>query len=327
MRFMRAGRMLGDARQETSTHEASLDSLWQTSVMPQGAICGSHSVRTDTWRRPETYTRRLHEDHYAELRQLLAREPGSTVFLTSNLERFGLEDPFIHFWGTFQNDRLVTVLMMIGQRAGLYTTDVSTLRPSMDIALRQRLNFIMGPRQVIRSALQNLWQLPIARNEAHFFAQLVGKRFQAYLAKPTPPETTIRKATPDDIPALTTLYTGAAGFEHTPVDQVRQSMIERVYALRTYIAEVRGHLVAGASTSAESYDAAMIGGVWTLPNERDHGYSTAVVAALSAELLAEGRCPYLFYLEDNAPAAHVYKKIGFQDIGHWSIVYFDRARS
>jgi N-acetylglutamate synthase-like GNAT family acetyltransferase len=283
-------------------------------------------VKTDTRRRPETYTQRLHEEHYAELRQLLGAEPGFTLFLTSNLERFGLEDPFIHFWGTFQNHRLVTVLMMVGQRAGLYTADPATLRPTMEIALRQRINFIMGPREIIRGAQQHLWQLPIVRSEAHFFAQLPGERFQAGLAKSALQQATIRRATPDDIPALTTLYTGAAGFEHAPVDQVRQSMTERVYALRTYVAEVSGRLVAGASTSAESSDAAMIGGVWTLPNERDHGYSTAVVAALCAELLGEGRCPYLFYLESNAPAARVYKKIGFCDIGHWTVIYYGRAR-
>jgi predicted GNAT family acetyltransferase len=104
-------------------------------------------------------------------------------------------------------------------------------------------------------------------------------------------------------------------------------MVERVYTLRTYVAETGGRLVAGASTSAESAQAAMIGGVWTLPDERAQGYSTAVVAALAAELLEEGRCPHLFYLEDNAPAAHVYKKIGFQDIGRWAVIYFDRSHS
>ena len=52
-----------------------------------------------------------------------------------------------------------------------------------------------------------------------------------------------------------------------------------------------------------------------------------MVAALSAELLAEGRTPYLFYLEDNAPAAHVYKKIGFRDTGHWTVVYLQRAQA
>jgi predicted GNAT family acetyltransferase len=283
-------------------------------------------VKTDTRRRPETYTQRLREEHYAELRQFLAAEPGFTAFLSSNLERFGLDDPFIHFWGTFQDHQLVTTLMMAGHRAGIYTTDPSDLRPIMDVALRQQLNFIMGPRETIHSALQHLWQLSVTRSEAHFFAQLTNERFQSYLPGPTS-QALIRKATPDDIPALTILYTGAAGFELASAQQVRQSMIERVYGLRTYVAEVSGRLVAGASTSAESYNTAMIGGVWTLPGERDHGYSTAVVAALCAELLAEGRCPYLFYLENNAPAARVYKKIGFQNIGHWTVVYFHHPRS
>jgi uncharacterized protein len=283
-------------------------------------------VKTDLQRRPETYTQRLHEGDYAALRQLLATEPGFTIFLSSNLERFSLSDPFIRFWGTFQDDQLITTLMMVGQRAGMYTTDPTSLRPIMDIALRQQINFIMGPREIIRSALQHLQQLSISRNESHFLAQLASERFQPYPSGPAS-QAIIRKATPDDIHALTVLYTGAAGFELASNEQVRQSMIERVYTLRTYVAEVKGRLVAGASTSAESYDSAMIGGVWTLPAERDHGHSTAVVAALCAELLAEGRCPYLFYLENNAPAAQVYKKIGFQNIGYWSVVYFQRSRS
>lgn len=275
--------------------------------------------------RPDTYTRRLRSEHYHELGQFLAAEPGFTLFIASNLERFGLDDPFIHFWGAFTEDALTGVLMMIGQRAGVYITESAALEPLIDIALRHKVNFIMGPRDMMHNALRLLHHLPISRSEAHFFATLPPARFQSGLAAQTA-GAKIRKATPDDIPALTTLYTGAAGFERAAVDQVRQSMIERVYALRTYVSDARGRLVAGASTSAESSTAAMIGGVWTLPHERDHGYSTAVVAALCADLLAEGRQPYLFYLEDNAPAAHVYKKIGFQDIARWTVTYFDRSR-
>ncbi len=283
-------------------------------------------VRTVIQGRPETYTRRLRSEHFFELSRLLATAPGFTLFLTSNLERFGLDDPFIHFWGAFRGDALVGVLMMAGQRAGVYGRENEVLSSLMEIALRQKVNFIMGPREMVRSALRSLSHLPIARSEAHFFATLEPKRFQEKLAVPLAPAN-IRKATPDDIEGLTQLYTGAAGFERVSADQVRQSMIERVYALRTYVADVGRRLVAGASTSAESSTAAMIGGVWTLPNEREHGYSTAVVAALCADLLAEGRQPYLFYLEDNAPAARVYTKLGFEAIARWTVIYFERPRS
>lgn len=276
--------------------------------------------------RPDTYTRRLRGEHFFELSQFLAAASGFTLFMSSNLERFGLDDPFIHFWGAFRREVLVGTLMMAGQRAGIYTQENGVVPALMEIALRQQINFIMGPRELAQSALRSLAHLPIARSEAHFFATLEPKRFQKHLPAPLTPAT-IRKATPDDIQGLTQLYTGAAGFERVSVDQVHQSMIERVYALRTYVADSGGRLVAGASTSAESSTAAMIGGVWTLPNERDHGYSTAVVAALSADLLAEGRQPSLFYLEENAAAARVYTKLGFEPVARWNVIYFESSRS
>ncbi len=275
--------------------------------------------------RPETWTQRLRDEDALDLSRLLETAPDYTLFLGSNLARFGLEDPFIRFWGTFQDGRLVATLMMSGQRAGIYTLDNALLRPLIDIARRQGLNFLMGPREMVRSALPLLSGLPLLRNESHIFANLPAQRFHPHLPQ-LAAGTSVRRATLDDVEALTRLYTGAAGFERAPIEQVRQAMIERVYSLRTYVVETQGRLVSGASTSAETFSGAMIGGVWTLPTEREQGYSTAAVTALAAELLAEGRQPSLFYLEDNAPAAHVYKKIGFEEHGHWSVVYFDRQR-
>ncbi|HEX9057615.1 MAG TPA: GNAT family N-acetyltransferase, partial [Ktedonobacterales bacterium] len=99
----------------------------------------------------------------------------------------------------------------------------------------------------------------------------------------------------------------------------------RVTTLRTHVTLLEGEAVAAASTSAEARTAAMIGGVWTAPQWRGQGFSTAVVATLSHELLREGRRPYLFYRVDNVPAARVYTKIGFREIGGWMVVYLDRS--
>jgi RimJ/RimL family protein N-acetyltransferase len=275
--------------------------------------------------RPETWTERLRDAHTLELGRLLDTAPDYTLFLSNNLERYGLEDPFIHFWGTFRDGQLVATLMMSGQRAGVYTLDNACLRPLMPIARRQRITFLMGPREMVRVALASLSGLPILRSEAHIFANLPAQRFRQHPAR-HPAGASVRRATPDDLEALTRLYTGAAGFEHVSVEQVRQAMTDRVYSLRSFVVETQGRLVSAASTSAETASGAMIGGVWTLPNERDQGYSTMAVSALAAELLAEQRQPSLFYLEDNAPAAHVYRKIGFQERGRWAVVYFDRQR-
>lgn len=133
----------------------------------------------------------------------------------------------------------------------------------------------------------------------------------------------VRRATALDLEPLTRLYVGTEGFEQLSEDRVRRTMAGRVHSLRTYVVEVDGRFVAGASTSAETPSAAMIGGVWTAPDARNSGYGTAVVAALTRELLEEQRHPYLFYLVDNIAAARVYARVGFQTVGPWSIVYLN----
>jgi predicted GNAT family acetyltransferase len=98
-------------------------------------------------------------------------------------------------------------------------------------------------------------------------------------------------------------------------------MYGRIRSLRTWVAESEGQLLSAASTSAETADAAMIGGVWTAPDARRRGLSTAVMSALSRELIEEGRRPYLFYLTNTVAAAHVYSQVGYATVGHWSVIY------
>jgi uncharacterized protein len=142
-----------------------------------------------------------------------------------------------------------------------------------------------------------------------------------------PPGVMIRRARPSDLESLTALYYHADGFESAGLDQVRRTMYGRIRSLRTWVAESQGQLQSAASTSAETAQAAMIGGVWTAPTARNRGLCTAVTGALSRELVAEGRRPYLFYLIDNAAAAHVYSQVGFSTIGPWSVIYLTPRRA
>lgn len=102
---------------------------------------------------------------------------------------------------------------------------------------------------------------------------------------------------------------------------MRRTLYGRIRSLRTWVAEEQGRLESAASTSAETSDAAMIGGVWTAPDVRGRGLSSAIMAALTRELIEEGRRPFLFYLTDNVVAAHVYSRVGYSRVGRWSIVH------
>jgi RimJ/RimL family protein N-acetyltransferase len=98
----------------------------------------------------------------------------------------------------------------------------------------------------------------------------------------------------------------------------RARLSEQLRHRRLYLIEEGGVVLSAAQSSAETPEAAMIGGVATLPTRRNRGLSTRCVHALCAGLFADGiREIGLFYLPANTAAAAVYRRLGFQRDGEW----------
>ena len=277
---------------------------------------------------PTAAVRRLQPHDEAALTQALHADHGYGLFISSNLASYGLASSEVRFWGQFRSvgpagfhpqPQLMAVLMLAGRNANLFVIGADDPTPLIAIALRERLHFIMGKGQAMERVIQFAPQR-VARVETHHFAELPPHRFPAPLAALSS-GMIVRRGAPADVDALAQLYFGVTGFEGMSYHQVRMSMMNRLTHLRTYLATQDDVVVAAASTSAEATDAAMIGGVWTATQARGRGISTAVVAALSNELRRERRRPYLFYVVENAPAAHVYAKLGFRVIGDWRVLY------
>lgn len=262
--------------------------------------------------------RRLGEADRREAAALLDRDPGYGLFPRSNLDHMNLTSSFTRYWGAFDQRRLRAILMLVGSRAAIYApagTDVSALAR---VAAGDEIDFTMGRPDLVDALLGALPHAHVDRREEHYLAELADG---AHIRVHVPQGAIIRRAQLYDIEPLTQLYLGSDGFERLRPDELRRTMAGRVRSMRTYVAQVGTRLVSAASTSGETPVAAMIGGVWTAPDARNRGYSTAVVAALSRELLEQRRTPYLFYLLDNVPAAAVYAKAGYRVVGRWSVAY------
>jgi GNAT superfamily N-acetyltransferase len=270
--------------------------------------------------------RQLGASDRTELAELLDGEPGYSLFLSGNLGLLGARIGYARYWAAYLGGRMCAALMMVGRRATLYAPPGAPLRPLAGVTVAQGLDFAMGRSDLVDVLLAADPHHPQAHRQEHILASLDPARGAEVRIEP-PRSGQVRRARMADLTSLTALYTGAAGFEAVSTAQVRTTMRGRISTLRTYLAEVDGEIVAAASTTAEAPLAAMIGGVWTAPAWRGQGLSTAVVAVLSRELLGEHRAPYLFYLEENAPAARVYAKIGYQPVGPWTVVYLDRSYS
>jgi GNAT superfamily N-acetyltransferase len=253
----------------------------------------------------------------------LAAQPGYSLFLTANLSYLHSSMELARYWGAYTGERLAAILMMVGRRAMLYSREEGTEPMALlaQVAVQQQMNFTMGQPRCV-DALISACGYRVENRREHYLAEYrrgAPDDEKATTITPVPPGALVRRAQLRDLSALTSLYYRTEGFELLGKDQVRHILYGRVRGLRTWVAEVDGLLCSAASTSAESRDAAMIGGVWTAPKMRNRRLATVVVSALSRELREEGRRAFLFYRIDNTAAAHVYLHAGYSRIGHWSV--------
>jgi predicted GNAT family acetyltransferase len=86
---------------------------------------------------------------------------------------------------------------------------------------------------------------------------------------------------------------------------------------RTYFTEAEGEITSAVSTTAENSCSAMIVGVCTRRENRKEGLATAIMQKLFKDVLDEGKTLCLFY--DNPEAGSIYKRLGFKDIGTWTM--------
>lgn len=247
----------------------------------------------------------------------LDADPGYALFLRANLAHMGRVPNLARYWGAFAGSRVTAVAMDVSGRVALYAPPGTDVGPVVEL-VAPRLRFTMGRPDLVDTLIQTCAPGATIRREEHALAALEPNVAGPLWVAP-PAGSIVRRATLLDVASLTELYVGSAGFEDADRNAVRQTVSGRVRSLRTFLVETGGQVVAAASSTGETPHAAMVGGVWTAPHARNRGYASAVVAALSRDLMDAGLRPYLFYLTDNAPAASVYARIGYRTVGPWSV--------
>ena len=83
-----------------------------------------------------------------------------------------------------------------------------------------------------------------------------------------------------------------------------------------------GDIVAKANTNAIGINCIQIGGVYTHPLYRRNGYAGALVQALCSRAIRAHKQPVLFVKEKNTPAFNLYRKLGFEECGRYTIAYY-----
>lgn len=146
---------------------------------------------------------------------------------------------------------------------------------------------------------------------------------------PPYPALSLRLATPADLAALLPLQEAYEREEVlTPIHEFNpaacRASLARALERQLIYAAVEGGVVVGkAGTNARGFRYDQIGGVYTLPARRGRGVAAALMGALLADILSQGRRPTLFVKPSNAPALALYRGLGFEELGDYRADYFE----
>lgn len=245
---------------------------------------------------------------------LLAQHPFHNLLLEAQLRRYGPAHEEHRSWGVWEGHELVAVAHLTGWREW----HLAAARPGTDVA--QALASLVDEEGSAQRIMDNALCGRVAPLLQRFAIsdEDDGREEGAVLHEQDLrlPEgwQQAKKATLSDLPAVIAFWDVPHEMQWAAIH-----LEHRIRSLRLFILEQEGVVVAGAMTHAETPTHALIGGVWTPPEQRRNGYAKQVVGALCFDLLRAGKTPVLFYEPPprNPAAQRVYAALGFTSIGAW----------
>jgi uncharacterized protein len=270
------------------------------------------------WRR-SIMIRELTEADRQQVLDFLMPESSFNLFLIGDIHNHGFCREFQQLWGDFdEQGRLRAVLLR------WYGSYLPYSRAEFDVEgfarlIRERgdIKIFSGISEVVdRFRSPDLLPLDWESRRNLHFAEL--DRAEQLFLDGMNGAYQVRKGTIDDVPAMMALMHRIEEF--APNDSTEQALRQAFETGdgRAFVVTRDGEVVAMARTTAENPHSAMIVGVCTHPDHRRKGLASLAMSHLCREVLEEGKKLCLFY--DNPAAGTIYQRIGFREIGMYSMV-------
>ncbi|MDV3428848.1 MAG: GNAT family N-acetyltransferase [Bacillota bacterium] len=255
--------------------------------------------------------KKLKEENKRELLEFVNKEKEINLFIIGDIENYGLEADFLDFYGEYENEKLTAVLLRFYDSFIVYGEKEFNGKNFSDIILSAKPKMISGEEKSIRQIGK---YIELREKRDTYFSSLDNK---ASLYK-GPLLDIVEETKFSEVEQVLVLQNDRiAEFTNTmPLKTVMRKYKDGT-GRGFHIKNSSGMIVSSAETGAENKGSAMVLGVCSDPDYRGRGYASAIVSKLCDTLLSEGKSPCLFY--DNPKAGKIYKSLGFNDIGIWSM--------
>jgi predicted GNAT family acetyltransferase len=256
--------------------------------------------------------RKLTSQDHKQLFSLLKEEPSFNLFLIGDIEAFGYDKDFQEIWGEFAEDgTLNAVLLRYYDSYIPYARSSFNVKGFAEIMKSKHDSIQLSGKSEVVEQFERIEGLPLGKKRVMYFCEC---KTDKYIEEVT---ADIKIATIEDVDRIIELRKRITEFTTTPSS--RRMLVTSIETKtgRTYYIEDDGKIVSSASTTAENSLSAMVVGVCTDENYRQKGYASAIMQKLIKDLISERKTLCLFY--DNPKAGNIYKRLGFYDIGTWTM--------
>ena len=251
---------------------------------------------------------RLNNTYHEKVIEYLHKEKEVNIFLLSDIERYGYDSYFFNIYGGINEEgEIEGILLKSFEFMIFYAYDDFDVDEFARFINDCNCEEICGKSQVLEK-LES--KISLKRNRKVNIFKLNNK---SLLPPYKEDDIKLRKIRFGNLNKIVRLYEEIEEFENTTVDNIKSSLKTG----RGYCVEIGGKAVSMAKTTSENKHNAMIIGVGTHPKYRKKSYATKCLIKICNELLEEDKIPCLFC--DNEKASAIYRTLGFDKIGHWSI--------
>ncbi|MBH0172750.1 GNAT family N-acetyltransferase [Fictibacillus sp. 23RED33] len=244
----------------------------------------------------------------------LSEEPALNLFIIADIENFGYETDSQDIWADVDDNESITGILLRykGNYLPYAKGEINAKAFSEIINKDKSYEMLSGKKEITE---QFIPYLNFERTKELYFAELKDAKALNHNSS----RQNIIQADVKDVESLMELKYLINEFSigKTAKESLEQALSTKTG--RTYFIREEDTVVSCASSTAENSVSAMIVGVCSHPEKRNKGYASLCMEALCYDILAEGKTLCLFY--DNPKAGSIYKRLGFKDIGFWSMNY------
>jgi uncharacterized protein len=256
--------------------------------------------------------RKLIEKNHEQVMAYLSEEPSINLFIIGDIEAFGYDSEFQELWAEFDDRQQIKgILLRFFQSFVFYAKDEFDIKGFTFIMKKSNGPVALSGKTDIIKKFENIEGLFLGHKKVMYFAECRSSEFLDFTSRGVKP------ASIDDVDRIIALRKTINEFQvmGNAAEMLRKSM--ETNTGRTYYTEDNGMMTACVSTTAENSLSAMVVGVCTKMEFRRQGLATTIMQVLFREVLNEGKILCLFY--DNPEAGRIYKRLGFIDIGMWTM--------